>query len=110
MAMRTEMMSIAMPQPAKVKGGPVLTSCPSPGKDRAHRDAPPRWIQTRSAREPETACQGPHKGRNEEGEVGGLKVTGRKVTGRAKAGGEELDSPCRAGMAFHTDTGPWLAN
>lgn len=24
--------------------------------------------------------------------------------------GEEPHSPCRAGMAFHTDTGPWLAN
>lgn len=27
----------------------------------------------------------------------------RRLGGRA-------DSPCRAGMAFHTDTGPWLAN
>ena len=24
--------------------------------------------------------------------------------------GSREHSPCRAGMAFHTDTGPWLAN
>lgn len=37
---------------------------------------------------------------------------GQRGQGRAglRGLGGRADSPCRAGMAFHTDTGPWLAN
>lgn len=38
----------------------------------------------------------------------GQVVPGREVGLRRLEG--RVDSPCRAGMAFHTDTGPWLAN
>lgn len=29
---------------------------------------------------------------------------------RAEEAAGQGNSPCRAGIAFHTDTGPWLAN
>ena len=47
----------------------------------------------RRSRSPSPGPRGATEGR------GGL----RELEGRG-------DSPCRAGMAFHTDTGPWLAN
>lgn len=62
----------------------------------------------------ERISQGPHKGRNNEGKVTRDRCPSSSLEGdkegKARRQRGELDSPCRAGMAFHTDTGPWLAN
>lgn len=49
-----------------------------------------------------------HKGRSPSLGLHGAR--GDRVRKSPRGLGGRLDSPCRAGMAFHTDTGPWLAN
>lgn len=110
------MMSIAMPQPAKVKDPcscrpasharltPTQTlhtgGCTGSGVDTVYQgngDNLPRTPQWQMI-----------KGRRDR--AGALPNSRRWQGGRAGRERGELHSPCRAGMAFHTDTGPWLAN
>lgn len=100
---------------------PALTSSQSPRMPHTHADAPRRWMHRQwsglSARERETICKDPHRGRDDQRQRGkGVRGQSRadpplpELEGGVWRQGEEPHSPCRAGMAFHTDTGPWLAN
>lgn len=146
MAIRTEIISIAMPQPAEAKF-PGIYSIPDPreflqlgmgwgaglGSLLQMDTQTVEW--TLSIRDVEAFCWeqnnarsnlGPffrgsqrwnssikenvnstvHKSRSPSWRPRGARESRiglRKLEGR-------VDSPCRAGMAFHTDTGPWLAN
>lgn len=146
MAIKTEMISIAMPQPVETFQGFISSPILWNSYNRARGDLGPgspcqmdtlrgEWpLQLLRTSRPSArkgtvlevilghSSEGP-RGGGDQVKKEGVSSTdhqsrspslGSRGAKESKVGlrglRDRMDSPCRAGMAFHTDTGPWLAN